>query len=71
MQNLQAPDSFHWINKDTSFFRRFITRGKSLMGGRFIITLKTPRIAGFHCEISGLTMLKNTLTTETPPAKTH
>ncbi|MEI6176449.1 MAG: hypothetical protein WCS43_06125 [Verrucomicrobiota bacterium] len=53
-----AAGSLHWTNKDVSFFRRFISRGKSLMGRSFIITLRTPRLAGFHCEMCGLTMLR-------------
>lgn len=53
-----ATGTLYWAHKDMSFFRRLITRGKSLMGGSFRITLRTPRLSGFYCEQCGLVMLK-------------
>ena len=53
-----ATGSLYWTNEGTSAFRRFLTRGKVLMGGSFRITLRAPRLAGFHCWQCGLTQLR-------------
>ena len=53
-----ATGYLYWNNRNVSFFRRFVSRGKTIMGASFIITLRTPRRSGFHCETCGLTMLR-------------
>lgn len=49
--------NIYWNDKDTSMLRRFVSKGKSLMGSRFLgITLKTPQLPGYRCEACGTIM---------------
>jgi ribosomal protein S27AE len=53
----EITGSVYWNDKGTSIFRRFLSRGRSLMGGSVLgITLKAQRLAGFRCGACGLVM---------------